>query len=353
MERLWNCPASAVLPSATRVLKVGRRGTDIHGHCQRVANVMPVMQSLLLVPAEVRPTCAGIDFQRIWGDLDQVRAEVAYALNARTDEVRELGVNIGRAYPDLGPDWVYGTVDLEGCRIDGVWAVPDLKTGFLEVDDPEENFQLAFGARVVSLRHDADEIDSRVINIRTDGSIYTQLGNFNRMSLDEWGDRFIEIVDGVAQAKVDYDRSGRADVSEGKWCRYCPALTACPAKTSMAKAMLPTLQEVSARLGSMTLEERGRAYEIAHDKAKPMLETILDSIKSMAVQEAIPLPNGKVLAPTYQKRENFVEERALELLRRLGAKQDDIDTLYVTKEIEVVKAVSVGAARKAAQKKGT
>ena len=354
LERLWNCPASAVLPASTRTLKVGKRGVGIHSFVQRVAGGMAVQESLLLTPAEWRATCAGIDFKRLWGDLDDVRPEVAYGLNVRTDEVREIGVNISRAYPtDLGPEWIFGTLDLEGRRLDDVWCAPDLKTGFLEQADPEENFQLAFGSRVLSIVHDSDEIDSRVLNIRTDGSVFVQPGNFDRLALDEWSDRFIEVVDGVAQARIEHAQTGRVTVNQGSWCRYCSALNSCPAKTAMARAMLPTLADLDAKLSTLTLEERGRAYEIAHGQIKPTLERILDFIKASAVQEAIPLPDGKVLAPTYQTRETFVQERALTLLRELGARQDQLDNLYVTKEVEVVKAVRPLTAAKNKKKGAT
>ena len=324
LERLWNCPTSAVLPASSRTLRVGKRGTDIHRHIQRVANGMPVASSLLLVPADVRATCSGIDFKRLWGDMDEVRSEVAYALNVRTDEVRKVGQNIDRAYPDLGADWIYGTLDLEGKRIDDVWVVPDVKTGFLKVEEPDENFQLGFGGRVLSLLHGTDEIDARILNIRTDGSVYTQPGHYDRLELDEWGDRFIEVVDGVAAARLGSEPPNNSEppkVSEGSWCRYCPALNSCPAKTTMARAMLPTLTELEGKLAAMTLEQRGRAYEIAHDQIKPSLDRVLEYIKTSAVTENVPLSNGMVLAPTYQNRENFVQERALDLLRKLGRRR--------------------------------
>ena len=353
LERLWNCPASSVLPASTRTLRVGRRGTDIHSHVHRVASGMPALQSLMLVPAEWRGTCGGIDFKRLWGDLDKVRSEVAYGLNVRTDEVREIGVNIGRAYPDLGEGWIFGTLDIEGERIDGVWAAPDVKSGFLETTAPDENFQLGFAGRVLSIVHEADEVDVRIANIRTDGSVFVQPASYDRLALDDWGDRFVEVVDGVAQARAEYAKTGRAVVNEGAWCRYCPALTSCPAKTAMAKAMLPTLADIDARLRSMTPDELGRAYEIAHDQIRPTLERVLDFAKAAAVQSPVPLSSGKVLAPTYQMRENFVQERALTLLRELGAKQEQLDGLYVAKEVEQVKAIWPATARKNAKKKAT
>ena len=125
----------------------------------------------------------------------------------------------------------------------------------------------------------------------------------------------------------------------------------CVNVASSAKAMLPTLQKLDAKLLAMTPEDLGRAYEIAHDQIKPSLDRVLEYIKTSAVTENVPLSNGMVLAPTYQNRENFVQERALDLLRKLGATQEQIDECYRAIVVEQVKAVWPGTAKKNKKKK--
>jgi hypothetical protein len=346
LEREYHCPASAVLPAVTTHGAAAVRGVDIHAFVRRVLGGMTRAAALAFLSKESRATCEAIDFQRIVGDLHDVRSEVAYALNVRTDEVRELGFNIGRAYPDLGADWVYGTLDIEGMRLDDVPVAPDIKTGFADVTPPAENFQLGFFGRVLALKHGASEIDARILKIRTDGSVWTDPGSYDQFAIDEWGDRLIEVVDGVAKARAEYKATGVAHVSPGSWCKYCPAFHACPAKVALASRMLPELQAIDGRVAAMTPEQRGRAWVVAHDQIAPLLDGIVEALKESATIEPFPLPNGKWLAETRQERDSFDKAVALALLRQLGATEAQLAACHRTIEVKPVKEVRFPKAAK-------
>lgn len=322
-ERSHNCPASEVLPRAGSTSDLAERGNAIHRFTRRVLAGMPKGRALAMVPEEWRATCARLDFRAISGDISGVRSEVAYAYNVRTAEVRELGIDIGRAYPSLGPAWICGSGDVEGLRIDGVPVTADLKSGHGDVTYVEDNYQVRFFARVLQQVHGAAEVEGRILRIRGDGSVWPRSFTFDAFALDAYGDTLIEIVDGVARMRALQAEGKPLPVNEGSWCKYCPAFHACPAKNALAKSMLPDLDAMRARVATMTTEERGKAWE-TYKKIKPVYEAIEKALKEAAASEALPLPNGKYAAEISFERESFDKVRALTLLRQHGATDDEI-----------------------------
>lgn len=296
LEREIQCPASAVIsPMVHEGGVCADRGNEIHVFCRSVIAGTPRALALAtLTNAEWRETCEQIDFAVLCGGVLRVRAEVAYRLNVETEEVTELGMNLGRHYPPRAANDVDGTNDYEGFLITGMPVVTDIKTGFWPVTLCKDNPQLKFHARVLMLKHD---VDKGMARIALDGQIAFDTHIFTRLELDLFGDELVDRRVRIARANEAL-QAGRVEVhANEKWCRYCPAKVACPKFTSLARAMLPELREVHASWGRMTAEERAAAYLMAAE-ARDLADRIVESMKRLACTEPIALPNGKVLRET-------------------------------------------------------
>ncbi len=299
LEREIECPASAVISTVVHESGVDAdRGNEIHVFCRSVIAGTPRAIALAaLTNAEWRETCEQIDFAVLCGGVLRVRAEVAYRLNVETEEITELGMNLGRRYPPRAANDVDGTNDFEGFLLTGMPVVTDIKTGFWPVTLCKDNPQLKFHARVLMLKHDVDKVMARIAYIAVDGQIAFDTHVFTRMELDLFGDILVERRARIVRANEAL-RSGRVEVhANERWCRYCPAKVACPKFTALARAMLPELRDIHASWGKMTDDERAAAYLMAAE-ARELAERVVESMKGIARTEPIALPNGKVLRET-------------------------------------------------------
>ena len=221
---------------------------------------------------------------------EDVRHEVAYALNVETRGVREIGVNIGRDYGRLADSEIPLTIDIE-CRKAGTWWVVDWKSRE-RVAAARNNWQIRGAVMAVSGRH---------------RSAYTigALGYLDDSELDAfpfdafhvtgfWMD-LKQMAARVRAAQAKFARGEPLDVSSGAWCKYCPALPHCPAHTRLAKALLGELEQVDAQIASLSVEQCGRAWELLK-RYDVIADRVKDSIKARARQEFIPLSNGRRLA---------------------------------------------------------
>ena len=326
VERLLACPASAILPHVSESNDDADRGTEIHAFVRNVAAGMPRAKALALVPKEHHPVCEGIDFDRVCGDLSNVRAEVSYALDVDTGGVREIGINLGRKYPPRRPAEFAGTNDLEGMRFDDVEVVGDIKTG-----DPvtacQDNPQAKFHARARQLATGAAEVEARLIYIRRDGKVSLDCATFTAFELDCFEDELVALRARIEDARARYVATGQVNVSSGSHCRYCPAMTACPRYVALARTMATDVAEISSRLEMLTPEQQGIAWTKAKEVEK-LLEHVLDGLKAIAKQGEFPLPTGKVVKAISFARQGFVQDRAVVLLREKGATQAEIEGCY-------------------------
>lgn len=332
LERALACPASVVLPQVNTTTRYSTSGNVKHAFVRRVLRGLTVQQALVGVPEEQRATCEAIYFRRVAGDLTEIQSEQAWALDVETNEVRFLGENIGRAYPELGPNEVCGTEDLAGLRIDSAYVTADIKSGYKPVTACEDNAQVKFFARVHMLRHpELDVVEGRILTIRADGTVGIDAHDFTRFDLDCFGDELSEMRDRIAAARAEYESTGRAKVSRGSWCDYCPAKSACPAFVGLARAMASegtsSLELVLSKIAALTPTEQGEVWERARGFAD-VAEQIIDALKSIAKQDPIPLADGKQLRETTYEKESFHAESAIALLRQLGATQEQIAALY-------------------------
>lgn len=300
LERELECPTSAVLsPVVHESGEDAERGNSLHLFSRSVLAGTPRSIALAAVPeGPWRETAEHIDFAVLCAGVLKVRAEVAYRLDTETDEVTELGLNLGRRYPPrTSASQVDGTNDFEGFTISGVPSVTDIKTGFYPVTRCAENPQMQFHARVQMLKHDVERVEARIAYIDVGGAIGMDVHVFTRFELDGFNDRLLERRERIERANAALKAGERVVVHAGSWCRWCPTKDVCPKYTSLALAMLGKLTDFRRDWPSMSMEQRAQAFLMARD-AREIAEAIEESMKDIARTSPIALPGGKELRDT-------------------------------------------------------
>ena len=320
LARAIECPASVALPQVATTSDAARRGSQIHGYiAARLAGVSRA-SALALVDAEHHPTCEGIDFAKVGGDLSAVKAEAAYAYDVRQRSVRLVGHNVGRNYGPMGDNEIAGTNDFEGLRLDGVPVVADVKTG-QPVTACRENPQMMFHALVQMIRTGASEVDARIIYVREDGGVKLDSWTFDVFTLEEFADELDVMLGRVTRARLAVAQ-GDVRVSTGDHCRYCPALQACPAYVSLARTMATDLDGVAQKIAALAPDDAGKAWALL-DRVGKIYDVTKDALKAYATQQPIPLPNGQMVKEVPYERSAFNQGAAIALLRGKGATDED------------------------------
>lgn len=342
VERVSACPSSVVLDQAYRVTEDGERGTAIHLFAKRVIQGMSRAKAAQLVDDKWRSTCAGFDVSGELVDMRNPRAEVSYAFNPFTGEGRELGVDIDRKYI-VGRDEIPGSVDVDGTSFMGIPRVDDWKTGY-DVTPCAENLQMGTYACAKAAVTGANEIDARIRYVRENGSVRTDRHVFKRIELDDIADRLADTATAVEAARKASAEGRPVSVSTGPHCRYCPALTACPAHAAMVRRMLPELEEIDQKLQALTPNQKGAAY-MKFSSMKALYERVDETFKTMARQQPVPLPGGKELREITFTVSSVPIERALTLLRKKGATEEEIRSLEVESPRSQVRVLKAGGRR--------
>ncbi len=265
------CAASCALPRAAHSGEAADYGTANHEKIQAGDRSKPVVAAA-------------------YQNAENVRHEVAYALDLETRSVRELGVNVGRNYGKLGPTEVALTIDME-CQKDGMWWVFDWKSRE-RVTAAHANWQVRAGVMAVMGRHrassaigalgylDDSELDAAPFDVFHTVGFWSDLAHMARR---------------VREAQAAFARGETLDVAAGAWCKYCPALPHCPAHTRLAAALLGELEQVDTQIAALTVEQCGRAWELLK-RYDVIADRVKESIKARARQEFIPLSNNRRLA---------------------------------------------------------
>ncbi len=344
LARAIECPASLALPQVATSSDAARRGSQIHSFIAAGLMGVSKAEALKLVDAEHRATCEGIDFAKVGGDLSAVKAEAAYAYDVRQRTVRLVGHNIGRNYGPMGDDEIAGTNDFEGLRLDGVPVVADVKTG-QPVTPCRENPQMMFHALIQMLRTGASEVDARILYVREDGNVKLDSWTFDVFTLEGFADELDVMLGRVTRARLSV-LQGDVRVSKGEHCSYCPAMPACPAYTALARSMRGDMELAYAKLGALTLEERGNVWDIAKACEK-VVGNVLEGLKALAHQEAFPLPNGQTVKEIPFERSTFNQSAAIALLRGKGATDEEIGLLFAPFKGTQIRAVGKSTTPKA------
>lgn len=221
------------------------------------------------------------------------RAEVAYAYNVATGEARELGAGIHRAYPELGPFWVYGTADAVGRGPAGELAVAD-KKGYDAVTRAAHNPQLRFLALAAARTYGVDDVDIAITHeVRS-----IDRARMEAFDLDEEALLTKQTYFDVAQAQHDARNGLPVAFATGRHCRWCPAFGACPEQRKLV-ALVRT-EAASAQVEQLIpfRDDATAADMYALWKRLGMLHKRLGAALHARASEApIPLGDGRMFGP--------------------------------------------------------
>lgn len=332
LEREQACPTSVHLLQVLTSGDDAERGTCLHAFRAAVANGMSRKTALALVPERWKPDAEALDTEKVLAGCTDVRTEVAFAVNVETGAVRELGAHINRDYR-ITDDEEAGTSDIIATNFMGVPLVIDWKEGFQEATPIPFNLQLQFGSYCRAYLTGSNEVEA-CIPYRWGAQSHT----FTRIDLDGFIDTLREIRAGKLAAGEHLAMGRPPVVSAGSWCKYCPALPCCPSQTGLARQMLPELERIESTIATMMPAQAGVAWDklaaikVLHDHAK-------EGLKALARRVNLPLADGREVRPITFPKEYFVQARAIEVMRRLGATEEDIQAAFVTKQETHVKAL--------------
>jgi hypothetical protein len=326
LERALACPGSFALPSARTASVYTEQGTSGHAEQEDAVNTGALPEPLLRVLADAA---------------DTARAEVKLAYNVATGEGRILGQGSDRDYEDLGPFWMYGTADVLAFDFDSVYVVD--KKLWQAVTPAARNMQLGFLAlaaaralnksdAVVALIYETERVDKATLDM---------------VELDTIAFR-LRGVDGAVQVQRSRRARGElVEVSEGAWCKHCPAAHSCPAKVALIKRLVNGGEADELELMIPLDDETARiAYErVGH--ARNLLKRIESAIYARAAEKPIPLGGGRFLGKHVENGDERLNGR---IAHRVLADLVSIDAADEAVDYEVTKTAIKEAIKKRAPK---
>lgn len=276
LPRLFGCVGHVALPHARTTSEWSEAGTDRHSE-QEAAIVAGDLDTM---PAKVRAL--------IPADATSIRAEVAVAYDVATGLARELGCSIGRAYEGLAPFEIPGTVDMVALA-PGRALVVDWKS-FEDVGPPEQNPQALFYALCFARIHGADEVTVAISYLGAGGTRHATLDSFE---LETFAQRLQRVYGEAAEQKARVASGRLPDVSEGPWCKHCPAIASCPAKVALLRRIV-TGQEADdlAMMFPLDAETARAAYERLQS-GKNLLRRVERALYAYAHETPIDLGGGR------------------------------------------------------------
>jgi PD-(D/E)XK nuclease superfamily len=363
VERLIACPAWPSLPRVEVESEDAASGHAKHGYIAAVLSGTPVDVALAAVLEEAdRRTCRQLDWRALVGDADDLESEAAFAIDVKRRTARRLGHNLGRDYEGaarrlgrrLGSWEIPGSIDLLGRRkVGGVRLVRDYKSGYQDVTHAADNGQLKFFAAAVYLIEGETAVEADIAKIKPDGSVfYLRDGGratFTPLDLDAFLDELEAAVAETHKARALVRYRKLPTVYAGPHCKYCEAANACPAKTTLARAFIGTLDAMKSRFAIMTREERGRAYELLTYQAKPLLRDLEAALKESIFAEGprgVPLSNGKIARASSYETSRTSSTAAIDLARELGATEAQLEECEKTFTVTQVREVNAPRAKK-------
>lgn len=307
LQRVDACPASAVLPRSVHDSPWSDKGHGIHEHLKRLAQGVPVEESLKQVPEALRWICAELP------DPGKGLAEVAFAYDLETGRARELGRDIERQYGKLGPTEIPGSADFL-CMQGDVLALDDYKTGRSEVPPARDNLQLHTLALMACRAYGVSKARVSLVYVHDDGTTHRDSHDLDAFDLAEVADRLSRLWTRVQIAKRAVAQGKQPDTHEGKHCDFCPGKVACPAKTAwLVRLTVP--EGIAQRFDTLlTGKDAAKAYEIVK-RADEVLNDLRAKLYQWARENPIDLGDGKVFGLTTSEREYVDGAVAWKVLR--------------------------------------
>lgn len=254
--RAINCPGSFSLPQVEEdESEHAARGTVIH---QFMENTRKLGRDAALaqVPDEHQTTCEVIDVDWLLSLNGRVLVEAGFSWNLGTGEARFHGERM--KHGDVPDGDVTAILDLVIITGDEV-VVIDYKTGRM-VEKAQDNPQLLTGAALVE--------DAFGLNLPVSGCILYLWDGFSHFDRASWDALDLDAHRSVMIQTASRLQSKDATVRTGRWCRYCPAFSSCPAKVAMVRAAAEGKLQASF------------ADALLHGKADLAVQTLVD-LKSL------------------------------------------------------------------------
>lgn len=312
LGRAFACPASCVLPVADESSTYAAQGTVRHRFLHRVSDLvrtgvaLAAAQKLALAeaPADERWALTLIPLDRL--RLRDTVAEVAFAIDSVTGEVRVLGRALERRYDQAGRTSTEfcGSVDRVG-RVgqEGVY-VADVK-GRSHDRPPEQDEQLLAGAYAACRVARRRWADIEIIRI-VDGRPFPKKVRVAASDLDRFGERLLKLGDRIRADREAYDRGEVPTCAPGEQCRYCPSLRYCPAKGALVRAAcgetLPELLRRARAREPYLSAENVAAVQARLGELEQLVRAMKADIADFARQTPFRRRDGKVYGPSRNGR---------------------------------------------------
>lgn len=217
------------------------------------------------------------------------RAEVAYAYDVSSDTARYLGTGINRAYGELRPFEIPGTIDAEG-RSPELLVVADRK-GFETQPPVARHPQVRFLGLAAARAQPAPRV---VVAIRP------ELGPMDVAELDPVFDLDViahEVRQRVIRAATVRSAARNGDpvaFRTGRWCRWCPAFKPCPKQRELRVMVDRPEDDPELALATAIADDTDApaVYEL-YKRIGILHKRIGQSLHAIAASRPIPIGNGR------------------------------------------------------------
>lgn len=346
LERAGRCIGSAILPRVDEVTDAASRGLAIHAFLARVAEVGRE-EALGDVSEEFRPVCAAIDLDVLPTSALEVIAELAMAYDPETGTARELGRNIGRRYPPVGPYEFVGTADVVTVSAADV-LVADFKTGRGMITPATDNAQLRLLGLAASRLFERRRLRVAIIRITEEGTPYFDSADFDAVGLDIIEEELRDLGRRISHAKDLLEIGEPPPITVGNHCRRCPSLIYCPGQTTLVRRLASEpAGSGDEPFAALTPEQAATAW--ARLKvAEEVVRRGREALYAYARDYGIHLANGVVVGEVETQRRQLDGRAAFEVLDRLHG----LDVARAAVEIEASQASIERALRGVAEETG-
>lgn len=315
LERASCCVGSALLPRVDDITDAATRGTVIHAFLARVAEVGRE-DALAEVAEEYRPICAVIDLDVLPVSRLEVIAELALAYDPETGVAEELGRNLGRRYPPVGPRRFVGTADLVALSPADL-LVADFKTGHGIIAPAAQNAQLRLLGLAAARRFGRQLVRVAIIRIAEDGTPFFDSAEFDAVELDVIAEELRGLAGRIDVAKDLMDLGQPPPLTTGTHCRRCPCLVHCAAVTALARALASQPEAVADGVTAALSPQQAATAWTRLKLAEEVLRRAREGLYGYARDHGITLPNGLVIGEVETKRRVLDGRLSFDVLRRL------------------------------------
>lgn len=369
VHRVWKCPASAILPQVDegdRNEPARRRGKRIHAYLERVRKigVEAAMAEQTLSREDAMELAAAEASDGVPGparvrelldenaallallralDIDELptwlATEVAFAWDWKAKTARELGRNLDRAYPELGPTETAITLDITGVDPPAIAGsvrsglVSDYKSGHTKYPAPDQFGQTLLGALCASSVYHLEKLAVELIYIHDNGDHHKVRRWVGDWELDGFADELEAAMLLVDHWEREYAAGRGVNVNEGPHCDYCPAYKQCPAKVALVRSIPGELTALGIsppadQGGPLVVDERGITVAksaqqwMAIERIEEALRHVKSEICNMAAFEPIPLPDGRVIGHLHTERRSLDGRIVAEVLDARYGRQE-------------------------------